>query len=435
MILKPFLFGLAFLLSLVSAVRAAELPVVRVELSPETVNVGQAIKLRVITLVPTWFNKPPIYPTFELANAITRMPADSSRPTSERIEGESWSGVVREYQIYPQLAARYEMTGQIVHVDYANPGSPPIEVEVAVPDLSFNAVIPAGAEALDPFLSSSQVTLEREIEPSLEELKVGDAVVVTVTARIQGMPALFLPPLTAGTNQAGLAVYPKEPQLKDGSPSIRTETVTYVFQGGGEFNLPAIELGWWNEKTKRIESAALPSVLVSVSGPPFVDAESSSNATSGRVWIFQVTLAVLVALGSVIAIRRLLPILKTLHKKRRQARLESERYAFGQLEQAVREGSMLEIDRKLLNWAERLNSGTSLRVVAERARAGDLLLELSKMTRNRYGPESDLGQPIDVETRETLRSALLECRTGYLRWRAERTARSALPPLNPRVVR
>ena len=64
-------------------------PKVRIEIEPETVSVGQSARLRVTVLVPTWFTAPPVYPTFEKVNAITRLPPDSSFPTSERVGGES----------------------------------------------------------------------------------------------------------------------------------------------------------------------------------------------------------------------------------------------------------------------------------------------------------------------------------------------------------
>ena len=56
---------------------AQELPVVRVQVKPESVIVGEAAELTVTVLVPTWFTRPVIYPQFELANAMTRLPSDS----------------------------------------------------------------------------------------------------------------------------------------------------------------------------------------------------------------------------------------------------------------------------------------------------------------------------------------------------------------------
>ena len=105
-----------------SAALAQGQPIVRATVSPETVNVGESAELTVTILVPTWFTRPSTYPSFELANAITRLPADSSYNIRERIGNESWSGIVRTYEIYPLLGATYRLSGLSIEVTYANPG-------------------------------------------------------------------------------------------------------------------------------------------------------------------------------------------------------------------------------------------------------------------------------------------------------------------------
>jgi len=73
-------FLVLFIFALVTstAALAQGQPIVRAEVTPETVNVGESAELTITVLVPTWFTRPSTYPSFELANAITRLPADSS---------------------------------------------------------------------------------------------------------------------------------------------------------------------------------------------------------------------------------------------------------------------------------------------------------------------------------------------------------------------
>ena len=128
-----------------SAIAAAEEgPIVRAEVTPTTVAVGETIELRVSVLVPTWFTRPPIYPNIELANAITRLPDDSSFSMRERVGNDSWSGIVRSYEILPLFGANYRLSGQSMSISYANPGSDPITVDVDVPEVSFQGSVPAG---------------------------------------------------------------------------------------------------------------------------------------------------------------------------------------------------------------------------------------------------------------------------------------------------
>ena len=122
-------FALAIIVLTASGAALAQTqPVVRAKVAPESVVVGEAAELTITVLVPTWFTRPPVYPPFELANAMTRLPADSSYPIRERVGNESWSGIVRTYEIYPLLGASYRLAGQAINVTFADPGSDPVSV-------------------------------------------------------------------------------------------------------------------------------------------------------------------------------------------------------------------------------------------------------------------------------------------------------------------
>ncbi|MCZ6644603.1 MAG: hypothetical protein O7F71_23775, partial [Gammaproteobacteria bacterium] len=73
-------FLVLFSLLLYAAVYAEDTPVVRVSVEPDVVQVGETVSVQIVVLSPTWFPKPPAFPSFELANLITRLPPDSSYP-------------------------------------------------------------------------------------------------------------------------------------------------------------------------------------------------------------------------------------------------------------------------------------------------------------------------------------------------------------------
>ena len=83
---------------------------------------------------------------------------------SERVGQETWTGVVRNYQIFPLVGAAYRLDDLMMRVTYANPGSSNITVDLDVPPIEFRAVVPAGAEGLDPYIAGRELTLDREIE-------------------------------------------------------------------------------------------------------------------------------------------------------------------------------------------------------------------------------------------------------------------------------
>ena len=111
------LCGLGF----IAPASAQEPPIVRMELEPKVVSVGEPVELRITVLAPTWFPRPPVYPSFELANAMTRVPPDSSYPISERVGAETWSGITRSYELYPLIAATYRLAAKTITVTWADP--------------------------------------------------------------------------------------------------------------------------------------------------------------------------------------------------------------------------------------------------------------------------------------------------------------------------
>ncbi|MCZ6459271.1 MAG: hypothetical protein O6766_07910 [Gammaproteobacteria bacterium] len=415
----------------------ANMPIVRVAVEPATVNVGQALRLRITVLVPTWFTVPPVYPNFELANAVTRLPADSSFPVSERIGRDTWSGIVRDYVIYPQLAARYVMSDQAIRINYMNPaGMQPTTLEAAVPEITFGAGIPSGAEALQPFLGGSMVTLEREIDGKLTELEAGDAIVVRIRATIEGMPAMFLPVLTPDVQQPGLAAYPKEPTVADGKVATRIEEVTYLFQSGGEFTLPALELGWWNVTAQEVEIASVPAVTISVAGAPAAPVVVDSRAAEDfNVVDWRVFVSALIVLGLVVFARSSWQTVQASWQRRREAWHASERFAFRKLTQAVAARDAKATDWWLGAWFERLEGGSAYPLADLQgvfANRSSLVLDIN---RARYGGDIAATQAATVdESYLQLSRELQHMRTAYFRARHSAAEHRQLPPLNPPVV-
>lgn len=411
-------------------------PIVRVELDPTEVNVGQALQLRVTVLVPSWFTKPPVYPNFELANAVTRLPDDSSFPTSERVGNDTWSGIVRDYQVYPQLAARYIMAEQRMRISYMNlDGMRPTKVEVPVPEVAFQASVPAGAESLEPFLGGSRVTLDRDIRGDLQSLKAGDAIVVTVTATIEGMPAMFLPRLVPESAQPGLLAYAREPSVEDGEMSTRSEAVTYLFQAGGEFTLPAMELGWWNTDTQQLELASVAAVTISVVGAPAVTEEPAAEAGIEALGFRGLAVALAVAVAVLVVAFLLLRgfrLVRSAWRRRREVWLASEGYAFRNLTRSVAACDGRETDRWLGLWLERLDGGVSREIVSRRSGVANLSRCIRGITRRQYAADSVEGDEASAShAYSQLGRELRQARSGYLRWQGARDVRRSLPPLNP----
>lgn len=404
-----------------NAAIAQETPIVRLTVSPESVAVGEAAQMQVTVLVPTWFPEPPVFPSFELSNAVTQLPPDSSYPTSERVGRETWSGIVRNYRFYPLLSATYRLGGDTVRVTYANPGSEPTTVEVAVPEATLEASVPVGAEGLKPYIAGRKLVLTREFDGDLENLEAGDAVVVRTIAELDGLPAMFLPPLSPELAIEGLSTYADEPVVEDGDLARRIEKVTLVFEAGGEFTVPSIELRWWDMGSREIATATVPEQSIPVTGPPITRLERAGDAVvDWRVFAVR-SAAMLVVL--LLAWR----LLRRIGRRAREiaaARRESEGFAFGSLLKACKTGEANATSRALTDWLERVDRRLDSREFARRYGDEDLSRELSSLSAHLYG---DADQSVSfAELARGLKAA-----RGRYQARPAAVSVSALPSLNP----
>ncbi len=409
------------LLLLLAGTATAQQPLVRVAITPEAVPVGEAAELRVTVLVPTWFTSPPGYPSLDLANAITRLPPDSSYPTSERVGNETWSGIVRSYQVYPLSAASYRFDDLTLEVSFADPATRrPVTIDVAMPAIELRANVPDGAAALDPYLAGTTLTLTREVDGDIGALEAGDAVVLRYTAELDGVPAMFLPPMFEDPQLAGVSIYVDEPQVTDDGIARRTEKVTLVFEAGGAFEIPALSLDWWNTRSRAIETASVEPLTLAVSGPPLPEPAVETQATGQTYPIRVIVIGTAVLVLLALSVR---PVVRRVRASRRRHR-QSEEYAFKRLLQTIGSGDTRAVHGELVRWLQKASPGSDLRQFAVRYGDDALSRQLDLLSRNLFqGAEASA----DLQV---LRKAIASARNN-LRQRSAGHRRFALPPLNP----
>lgn len=413
---------LATLLFIVaSETHAQQQPIVRVEITPQTVIVGQSAELTVTVLVPTWFTRPTVYPTFELANAITRQPDDNSYPFRERVGNESWSGIARSYDIYPLLGATYKMSGQTMTVFYANPGAEALTAEIALPEVMLRATVPAGAESLEPYIAGQRLELTLDIDSGPDDLSVGDAVVIDYTAELDGLPAIFLPPLAPELAFDGVSTYRDVPEVADDARARRSERVTLVFDAGGEFLIPDAELRFWNTATNAIETVTAAGVTLAVNGPPA--RPMSDDETVESSWLKSILIAIGVALLG-LALSRGLPLAMQRIRVAVEHRRASEHYAYRSLVKALGSNNTGTAYHALLAWLDRLAPGMSARTFAARYGDAPLREAIDTLSANIYANAGNSPEPKPVST------ALSAARKRYLARHAPGRT-TPLPPLNP----
>ncbi|WP_420332307.1 BatD family protein [Roseibium sp.] len=266
------LLFLLFLACVPASAQDTQIPEIRTSLEKDTAVPGQPLIYRVTVLVPTWLPSPPAFPSYETPNVVVRLPSRASGPTSETINGETWSGVTRSYRLYPMTAGTFQIPAGTIKVTYADPDDQqPVVVDVQTDAFEITGKIPAGAEDLDPFLAAKSLTLERSVEGATDDLKVGDALNVKTIAKVSGVALMFVPPLAEVSPADGLASYPKEPVLDEKEDrgllsGTRTEETALVAEAAGTYTLPEKSLSWYNLESGAVETAEVPEISFEVTG-------------------------------------------------------------------------------------------------------------------------------------------------------------------------
>ncbi|MDV7144964.1 hypothetical protein R3X27_19965 [Tropicimonas sp. TH_r6] len=392
-------------------------PLVEVSLEPEEAVVGQPVVLRISVLVPTWMPQPPQFPSMDVPNVITRLPEGASGPISERVEGETWSGVGRAYRLYPMVPGPVSLPAQTITLTYADPETTqPVSYEATLDPISFNAVVPPGAEGLDPLLLAESFTLEQVIEGADAPLGQGESARRVVTAKIGGSSALFIPPLVPPIESEAVRAYPKDAEVSESADrgklsGSRIEEVTYLAQYGGEVNLPAISFDWFNTGSGKVETASLEAATLTVDAPP---PPVAARFSKQQVALIVGGLLVLGLLGWGLT-RYALPPLRRTIEARRAAWLASEGYAARQVEAAIAAQDLSALVTTLSLWDTRCPG------------RGDALdPALAGLGAVRYGRAATPAR--DSSGWQEMRRAF---RAERARRRAKGTGAGKLPPLNP----
>ena len=359
---------------------------------------------------------PPQWPAFEAPNLLVRLPERATSPTSRNINGESWSGVTRHYRLTPLGPGAFSIPAQALRVTWSDPDTGAArQSTVTTPAISFRGVIPEGAEGLDPFIAANNLTLTQEIDGEPDAMRPGDSLTRTIVAQVQGVAPMVLPGLTPAQDIAGLAAYPDDPVLSQTEDrgeigGRRSERVVYVAEGGGQGALPEVRLDWYDIDAGEVATARLPAVDVHIDGPP-AQAVERRDPTEIALYVG----ASLLGLGALaLLLRRLVPTLRAVVRRRRHEYLASEAFAWRALMRAVSAGDHGELRPALDLWASRFDGPDPRRDVGVQS----ALLALGA---NRYGGETQAADPW-----RAVGQSLAQAR----RQRGTHKE-AALPPLNP----
>ncbi|HZZ03323.1 hypothetical protein [Paraburkholderia sp.] len=344
---------------------------VRAHLEPAgPVVAGSEVKLVVDLLTTTWFTEAPNWPLFTIADAIVSLPDEQADNLSEDVNGVRWFGVSRAYRIAPQAGKTYDIPPFAITV---YPGGMNTPVQVMTPALKLVTTLPPGAQDMAVFFPTTKLTATQKIEPSKQQLRVGDSITRTITQSAAGTESMMIPPVSLG-EVGGLKRYAKPSTtrniVQDRVGLVageRTDSVSYIADHNGRFKLPPVTIEWWNTRTQKKETIELPGVTFSASTarekPLFeIPADVMSQGLPHRIIVIhsgRLIAGCMIVLGLFVVVwarGRIAMFLRRAKNRLGDARkqwLESEAVAWRRLCAVARQGEWPRTIPALYRWMDR----------------------------------------------------------------------------------
>ena len=403
--------------------------VLRARLTPQQAWIGQRVILQVDVLAADAWARITGFGRISMPGAYVLPPQDQGVHFQETIDGASHAGQRYELFIYPQRAGELQLKADPIEVRVRALGIDADETlhTLSLPPLTITSVAPPGADGMAGLISTRELMAEQSWEPLHTELKVGDSIRRIVRLQAADVPGMAFPPLRFSPVE-GLGFYPDEARVEDAYHrgtlnGMRIESVTYLAERAGDFNLPPITLTWWDTAGEKLRRIELPGLRLSVSGAADASMETGGDDLEERAF-FRPVAGLLLLIAVLFLLRRPLAVR---WRNWRQAREHSEARYFHRLRAAIRAGDPGPVHRHLMHWLDRLD-------YTERAARLDDFFE-------RYGDESgrrvmaQLQASLNDNGRLTNRKEILTvlgmARRRWLQRNSSAGARgTGLPPLN-----
>lgn len=341
---------------------AADDIVLRSMLIPEEAWVGQKVVLSVDVLAKDGWAQLRRVADIEVDGAYLLDLESQGTRLNETIDGDSYTGQRYSFMLFAQRAGRISIPPVPVDVEiktWGVDGGSRI-VRKIVPAVEFVARIPAGVKDAYALITTGNFTATQTWEPETGTAMVGDAIRRRIELYAEDVSGMAFPP-SLHDDIDDVGIYPGEPTVEDKFnrgelAGTRIETVTYVFERAGQFEIPDIELLWWNIDTEELQQIVLPGLSLEVTGgmaeevTTFV-AEQPQDKPFLRLSLAAIILVViaLLASGDRIGVG---------WKGWRRARNETEAAYFRRIRRSAQLGDPAAVLRDTMCWLDRINEST-----------------------------------------------------------------------------
>ena len=365
---------------------------VRLRIDPDDgkdLVVGQQTRILIEVLSDSRFSQAPQYPELTIAGAITLMPEQMGTNFTETIRGTSFVGQRRGYVLFPQRAGLFKIPSLEIPVGIAGVDGSESKLVLRTSPIPLSIRPRSGVNEAQGLITTPQLVIEDEWDRPFDALEVGQAIQRSIRIQATESLGMLLPQLSFNA-PPGIAVYPDPPRIRDRINrgqyrGERSQTITYVLQERGNFDIPPIEVQWWSPETGALQSKVLASQSFDVHERGFGASNLStwaagiaswresflSTAKESVRWLLAHWIGgVLCVCGVVIAWRAGPRITKRLKSDLLNAyarRRNSEPYSFKSLERSLQRGEVNEIARRYWIWRGHLTTAEIARAAHTRA--------------------------------------------------------------------
>ena len=341
-------------------VLAAEAILLRTAVTPEEAWVGQKVLLHVDALAKNGWAQLKKVGDAEVDGAyLLRLETQGTR-LSETIEGDRYTGQRYKFMLFAQRDGTLTVPPVPVDVEIKTwgAGGGTRTERMWLPLVEFVTRTPPGAEGLSGLISTTDLTANQNWAPETESPMVGDAIKRTISLRAKDVSGMAFTPMLYSKIE-NLGIYPGEPTVEDtfargDLTGTRVETVTYVFEHAGDFQIPDITLPWWDVDASELKHVVLPGLSLQVTGSPVTESEALQQTehqpNTGLLW--SALLAILVA---AVAVIRFWDRLTSRWTAWRLARSEKEAMYFRRVRRSARSGDHNAVLRDTMRWLDRIN--------------------------------------------------------------------------------
>lgn len=208
---------------------------------------------------------------------------------SQQFEGQSWFVQTHEFALFsqrsgmlvvPEFSTRFSRRD-----DFAGPVN---DVQTQCPSFSIEIERPPGSEGVPFMITTESMEVSETWDPMPGNAEVGALFKRTIVQRAEQLPGMAFAPISSDVPD-GIRFYAGEAtthdQLERGDfIGERRETVSYLLQKPGSYELPELNFVWWNPKTQTLDSKTLPAIPFVVSAAPVANPRAALDRRGSLLW-------------------------------------------------------------------------------------------------------------------------------------------------------